>query len=173
MEWKDLIIDGFGRLPAELEEILKGLKAAEVNWQPAAGANSIGWTVWHLSRLEDAQIADLAGWEQVYLKEKWYLKFKRSADPKDTGYGHSPEDVAAFKSPDTKVLMGYLRASTNSSQEYLKSISSSALDRVLNEPWFSPLPTVGVRLVSILVDCCGHAGEASYLRGLLKSRPAK
>jgi hypothetical protein len=169
MEWKDLILDGFERVPSELEEILKGLTPADLDWQPAGQCNSIGWTVWHLARVQDAQISDLDGEEQLYLREKWFLKFQRPSDPKDTGYGDSLQNVADFRSPDSRVLSGYLRATTSRSQAYLKSVALPALDRTLNEPWFKPLPTVGVRLVSILVDACQHAGEVSYIRGLLKA----
>ena len=112
MEWKNLLLDGYGRIPQELEELLKGLPAATLDWQADPECNSIGWTVWHLARVQDAQIADLIGAEQLYLKESWYLKFERPADPKDTGFGDTPQDVARFKSPDAEVLLGYIKSAT-------------------------------------------------------------
>ncbi len=168
MDWKDLIIDGYNRIPEELGTILKGLKISELERQPCAECNSLGWTVWHLGRVQDAQIADLAGGEQVYITGKWYAKFKREADPADSGFGHTAAQVAAFKSPSADVQLEYIRATTEQTQKYLKQLSPKELDRVLNEPWFTPRPTVGVRLVSILADCHQHAGEAAYIRGLIK-----
>ena len=44
------------------------------------------------------------------------------------------------------------------------------LDRELNEPRFQPLPTVGVRLISIMDDAMIHAGQAAYVRGLRQGK---
>lgn len=169
MQWKDLLLDGYQRIPQELKEILDGLSAADLDWQPCPECNSIGWTVWHLSRVQDAQITDLEGKEQIYIQDKWYARFIRPADPRDSGFGDSPGDVAAFRSPKVSVLLGYLEATTRQSADYINRLTPPKLDRVLNEPWFQPLPTVGARLVSILADGHQHAGEASYIRGLRKA----
>ena len=170
MKWKDLILDSFERVPEELEGILKGLKKNDLDWQPHHECNSLGWTVWHLARVQDAQIADLAGKEQVYLADMWYTKFKRSPDPKDTGFGDTAAEVAAFESPNAEVLLGYIRSTTDRSRRVVTSITPAKLSRILDEPWFKPKPTIGVRLVSILADAHHHTGEASYIRGLWKAK---
>ena len=41
------------------------------------------------------------------------------------------------------------------------------LDRVVDERWDPPV-TLGVRLVSVVDDCAQHAGQAAYVRGLLR-----
>jgi len=56
------------------------------------------------------------------------------------------------------------------SKQYISSLSENELDRELNEPWFQPLPTVGVRLVSILDDSILHAGQAAYVRGMRQGK---
>jgi hypothetical protein len=173
MEWKDLVLDGYGRIPQELEEILKNVTKADLDWQPHPDCNSLGWTVWHLARVQDAQIAALMGWEQVYISGKWYTKFKRRADPKDTGFGDTAREVAAFKSPAKSVLLEYTRAVTEQSRRYITSLEPADLKRVLDEPWFQPLPTAAVRIVSILADGHQHTGEASYIRGLRAAMKAK
>jgi hypothetical protein len=50
------------------------------------------------------------------------------------------------------------------------ALTPEALDRELNEPQWQPLPTVGVRLVSVLSDNLQHAGQAAYLRGLIQGK---
>ena len=105
------------------------MKESDLNWQPNPECNSLGWTVWHLGRVEDAQIADLAGEEQVYLKAKWYAKFNRPPDGRDTGFGDTAEEVAAFRSPGAEVLLGYIKDSTEESKRYIRSLSSAELDR--------------------------------------------
>ena len=170
MEWRELIIDGYDRLPEMMKEVLAGLRMADLDQQPHPDCNSLGWTAWHLTRVQDSQIADLMGKEQLWIKDGWYKKFKRAADADDSGYGHTPEQVRAFKSPSVNTQLEYLRAVGERTKRYLASLTPSDLDRKLDEPWFQPLPTVGVRIVSILADCHQHAGEASYIRGLLKAK---
>jgi hypothetical protein len=173
MEWRELIVDGYDRLPDEVKGVLAGLSAADLDWQPHRDANSLGWTVWHLTRVQDGQIADLMGQESLWTRDGWHRKFKRPPDPEDSGYGHTPEQVRAFRSPSARVQLDYLQATTERTRQYLAGVTPAELDRALDEPWQKPPPTVGVRIVSILADCHHHAGEASYLRGLLKARRPK
>jgi hypothetical protein len=166
MEWNDLLEDGYSRIADTVKDVLHGLSKEDLDWQPHPDCNSIGWTVWHLARVQDSQIADLIGKEQLWIVDKWYVKFKRKADPEDTGFGHTPEDVATFKSPSIKILFDYLNLVIEQSKKYFPTLSKSDLSKELDEPWFKPLPTVGVRLISILSDGLLHAGQAAYLRGL-------
>ena len=170
MEWRELIIDGYDRLPDLMKEVLAGLRMPDLDWQPHRDCNSLGWTAWHLTRVQDSQVAELIGQEQLWINDGWHKKFKRAADAEDTGYGHTAEQVRAFKSPSVKVQLDYLRAVVERTKQYLASLTPSDLDRELNEPWQRPLPTVGVRIVSILADCHQHAGEASYIRGWVKGK---
>jgi len=170
MKWNDLLIDGFGRIPEYVDGILKGLTLDDLNWRPRHDSNSIGWLVWHLNRGQDAQIAGLRGTDQFWIKDKWYQKFDRRADPEDVGFGHTPEQVAAFRSPAASVLSAYTHAVIVNTQDYIRTLKTKELDRVLNEPWFQPLPTVGVRLISILNDGVIHAGQAGYVRGLRQGK---
>jgi len=170
MKWKDLIIDGYSRIPELLENVLKGLVEDDLDWQPKHDCNSIGWLVWHLTRQQDAQIASLIGGEQLWVTDKWYTKFGRQPEPDDVGFGHSPEQVSAFKSPESRTLLDYNRAVVERSKQYISSLSENDLDRELNEPWFQPPPTVGVRLVSILDDSVLHAGQAAYIRGMRQGK---
>jgi hypothetical protein len=78
--------------------------------------------------------------------------------------------VAAFKSPSSKVLLDYYRATLERTSQYLLSLTLEELDRKLDEPWYSPPPTLGVRIISIMADCLQHSGEVAYLRGLLKGK---
>ena len=50
------------------------------------------------------------------------------------------------------------------------TLSTNDLDRELNEPMFQPLPTVGVRLVSIMDDSLLHAGQMAYIRRLRQGK---
>ncbi len=170
MEWYDLLSDGYGRVLGFLEHVLDGLTQDDLNWQPRQDSNSIGWLTWHLTRQQDAQIASLMGEEQLWVKDGWHSRFNRPADPDDSGFGHTPEQVSAFKSPDIQTLLDYHRAVLEHSKRYFLTLPKTDLDRELNEPMFQPLPTVGVRLVSIMDDGMLHAGQAAYVRGLRQGK---
>ena len=170
MEWHDLLADGYGRVLEFLNSVLTGLAKDELNWQPRHDCNSIGWLTWHLTRQHDAQIASLMGEEQLWTRDGWHSKFRRAPDPEDSGFGHTPEQVSAFESPDVQTLLDYHRAVLERSKRYFLTLSETDLDRELDETWFQPLPTVGVRLVSILEDSLLHAGQAAYVRGLRQGK---
>jgi hypothetical protein len=170
MEWHDMLQDGYGRIPEILERVVNGLSLEDLHWQPRPDANSIAWLVWHLTRVQDDHISDLMGEEQLWIKDGWHEKFGRPADKKDIGFGHAPEDVAAFRAPDAATLLDYHRAVSERSRNFFPSLSKTDLDRELNEPWFQPLPTVGVRIISVLGDNLEHAGQAAYVRGLRQGK---
>ena len=50
---------------------------------------------------------------------------------------------------------------------FLRGVSETDLDRVVDERWDPPV-TLGVRLVSVADDCAQHAGQAAYVKGLLR-----
>ena len=171
MDWRELIVDGFERLPELVAEAFAGVRTADFDRPPRPGANPLGWTVWHLTRVQDGQVADMMGEPDLWVRAAWHKKFNRPPDHDDSGYGHTPAQVRAFRSPSAKVQIDYLRATTERSKEYLASLDAADLDRPLEA---GPDPsTVAIRLVSILADCHQHAGEAAYIRGLLKARASR
>ncbi len=88
MEYNQFILDIYIKLYQELETVLKDLTVEELNYQPRSHSNSIGWLAWHTIRSQDRLNADLFGEEQLWIRDKWYAKFNRKPDPKDTGFGH-------------------------------------------------------------------------------------
>jgi hypothetical protein len=170
MSWQDLMLDGYGRIQDALEHALEGLPPGLLDKLPKPDCNSIGWLAWHLIRVHDGQVADLMGEEQLWIKDGWHARFNRPKDPEDSGYGHGPKEVAAFRSPEIKVIVDYSRATVERTKVYMKTLTPAKLNRKLDEPYWTPVPTVGVRLVSILADCLEHAGQAAYARGLLQGK---
>jgi len=170
MEWKDLLIDGYAQAHGALERALDGLSQEDLNWQPRPDCNSIGWTTWHLTRSHDGLVSSIMGEEELWTKDGWHAKFNRPPDPNDTGYGHSPEQVAAFKCPDIETLLNYHRAVLERSKRYFSTLSSSDLGRKLNDSLSQVFPTVAVRLVLVLDELLQHVGQVGYIRGLLQGK---
>ncbi len=170
MNINDLLVDGFGRIQHLLHLSLDGLTDGQLHHLPTSESNSIAWLAWHIGRGQDFEInTSIRGIDQVWIKDVWYAKFGKAADPLDHGTGNTSEQVAAFRS-DTKTLLAYYDAVHEKTIEFVKSLSESDLDRELNEPQWDPLPTVGVRLVSIMDDGVQHAGQAAYIRGMVVNR---
>lgn len=170
MEWQDLLTDGYERVLGTLKLVLKGMSADDLNWRPRDDCNSMGWLAWHLTRIQDDHISDLMEEEQLWIKDGWHARFNRPADPADIGFGHTPEQVAAFRAPDARTIIDYHSAVLERSKAFFRTLSRDDLDRELDEPQYQPLPTVGVRLISVLGDNLNHAGQAAYVRGLRQGK---
>jgi uncharacterized damage-inducible protein DinB len=158
--------DGFGRIPELVRGAVADLDADQLATLPQGTGNSVGWLVWHLIRVQDAQIADVAGHEQLWVADGWTERFDMAADPGDHGYGHSLDQVAAVRPESGELLVDYLEAVQARTIHYLGTLADDDLDRVVDDNWDPPV-TLGVRLVSVVDDDVQHAGQAAYVRGLL------
>lgn len=166
MDTTDLLLEAFGRIAPIATSAVEGLDADALNARPDAEANPIAWLVWHLARVQDDHVAEVAGREQVWTAGGWSERFALPLDDADIGYGHSREQVAAVRVESSDLLSGYVQAVCDATTTYLRSLAAEDLDRVVDEQWDPPV-TLGVRLVSVLGDDLQHAGQASYVRGLV------
>lgn len=165
MRTNDLLVDLASRSTQVCRDVLAGLTPDAANTPPAPGANSITWLVWHIAREQDAQVAHLAGTEEVWRTGGWEELFGLPLPPESIGYGHTPEQAASVVVDDLDLLRGYLEATASATCDYLSALDPDTLDDVVDTRW-TPHVTRGVRLVSILDDACQHAGQAAYVRGL-------
>jgi len=171
MEWQLLITDLFVRISQELEKVLEGLTIDELNQRPAPDCNCIGWLAWHLTRSHDRNLSELTGKEQLWTSNGWYAKFNRPPDPSETGFGHSSEDTAAFRSPDSRTLLEYHHAVLEVAKGYISDILSEIeLKRESKSPTLGTVVTVRIRLVGVINDGLQHVGQVAYVRGLLKGK---
>jgi len=162
-----VLTEAFDRLPDLVRSAVKGLTPDQLRWAPAARANSIGWLVWHLTRVQDGHIAEILEQEQVWVRDGWADRFGLDPDPANTGYGHTPAQVAKVRPDSAQVLVEYYDAVAARTRELLRGLRAKDLDRVVDESWDPPV-TLGVRLVSVLNDDGQHIGQAAYVRGLLR-----
>ena len=165
MDVNDLLTDAFGRLPDLVRRAVEGLTPQQLTWAPAPGANTIGWLVWHLTRVQDHHVSELLGRDQVWVSGDWAGRFRLAADPDDTGYGHSPDQVAAVRPDDDRAILDYFEAVAERTRHLISGVTPDDLDRIVDLRWQPPV-TLGVRLVSVITDDVQHAGQAAYLRGL-------
>ena len=166
MDVSDLLLDLYGRIAPLAREVLEGLDPQQLTTQPNGDANPIAWLVWHIARVQDAELAGLVGQHQVWQDGDWAARFGLEPDPANHGYGHTAEEVRAVRPESPEALLEYFAAVDGRTQEQLRTLTPSDLDRVVDPNWDPPV-TLGVRLISVADDCIQHMGQAAYVRGLL------
>ncbi|EHN74480.1 hypothetical protein SMCF_6084 [Streptomyces coelicoflavus ZG0656] len=171
MHAKDILIEGYGRIQEEVHAAVGGLGPDGLIARPAADANSVAWLVWHLTRVQDDHVAGAFGLDQVWLGGGWEKRFGLGLPRRDTGYGHSPAEVAKVRVDSGDLLTGYHDAVHEQTLTALRSLTAKDLERVVDDNWDPPV-TLAVRLVSVLSDDLQHVGQASYVRGLVQSAEA-
>ena len=162
---RDLLTDAFGRIGEGARLVIDGLSPGELSKRVAPGANTIGWLVWHLARIQDAQVCDAADTDQIWISAGWEKRFGLPFDPYATGYGQSSDEVGQVN-VDAEILLGYVAAVTENTLAYVEHLTAADLDRIVDESWDPPV-TLGVRLMSIIGDDFKHLGQAEYVRGLI------
>jgi hypothetical protein len=162
----DVLQELYGRLPGLVRGAVEGLTAQQLRWAPAPAANPIGWLVWHLTRVQDSHIAELVDAGQVWAGGDWAGRFGLAADPGNTGYGHTPDEVGTVRPENWQALVAYYDAVAAVTGRFLAGLTAADLARVVDRRWDPPV-TLLVRLISIADDDIQHAGQAAYVRGLL------
>ncbi len=164
----DVLLEAFGRIPELVHAVVDGLPPALLSRMPEVDGrrnNSIGWLVWHVGRMEDAQVAALSGAPEVHA-DGWQERIGAPYPASTHGYGMTLDDVARFTATSPGVLADYYDAVHARTVEVVRSLDAAGLTRIVDERWDPPV-TALVRLVSIVDDAAQHAGQAAYVAGLL------
>ena len=158
----DVLLDAFTRVYESLHRTLTDLTEAELTQEPHP---SIGWLAWRLSRVMDSNVSRLSGREQLWIGDGWAARFGMPPLPADFGRSaaHTREQVRVFRA-SAELLLAYHDATYARMKGYLETLSPEDLARQLDEPRFQPLPTVAVRLVSVLENAMTNQGQISYLK---------
>ena len=165
METNKILIDAFERIKEVVHDAVTGLNDGQLVFRPEKDANSIAWLVWHLSRVQDDHMSELADHEQTWTADNWYDKFDLPFDESATGYGQSSSEVARVKAP-ADLLIGYYDAVHNQTIEFLQSLDEKDYEKIVDTNWNPPV-TMAARIVSVISDDLQHCGQAAYVRGLV------
>jgi Protein of unknown function (DUF664) len=163
----ELLVDAVGRIRRVVHRAVDGLTPEQLAFRLDPETNSIAWLVWHLTRIQDDHLAGVAGAEQVWTSQGWVERFGLPFDPRDTGYGHRAEEVAAVRVDSGELLVGYHDAVHEHTVRYVERLGDADLARIVDRSWDPPV-TLGVRLVSVIADDLQHAGQAAFVRGILQ-----
>ena len=167
MQVRDAYLELYGRLPELVHRTVDGLTPAQLTQVPAGATNTIGWLVWHFTRVQDHHIGELLEQPQLWETEGWPARFGDvDPDPQNHGYGHTAEQVRGVRPESAQVLVEYFDGVYARTKAYLEGLGDGDFDRVVDRRWDPPV-TLGVRLVSVADDSLQHLGQAAYVRGLL------
>lgn len=169
MNTAELLADALSRIQEAVHGAVTDLTAEETAEIVEPGANSVGWLIWHLTRVQDDHVADVAGHEQLWTAEGWEKRFSLPFTSGSVGFGQGPDEVAEVRVADIALLTGYYDAVHDRTLEFVGGLTDEELDRVVDTRWDPPV-TLGVRLVSVIDDDIQHAGQAAFIRGLLLRR---
>jgi Protein of unknown function (DUF664) len=165
----ELLVDAFGRIRGVVHQVVDGLTPEQLALRVDGRANSIAWLVWHLTRVQDDHVADAAQTEQVWTAQGWVERFGLPFDPLATGYRHTADEVAAVRVASGDLLVGYYDAVHEQTARYVEPLTDADLARIVDRSWDPPV-SLGVRLVSVIADDLQHAGQAAFVRGILRRR---
>jgi hypothetical protein len=166
MRGHDLLVDAFGRVHESVHAAVAGLSVDQLHRRLDDDANPIGWLVWHLTRVQDDHVADVASLEQVWTSQGFDAKFGSPYPVAAVGYGQSSHEVGKLTVPSAEALTDYHDAVHELTVDYVKGLNDEDFDRVVDTRW-DPAVTLGVRLVSVVNDTLQHVGQAAYVRGVL------
>ena len=93
MRTKEFLKELFSKEDNLLSEIISNLSEDDLYWQPGSESNSIGWTIWHIARVEDMWIQffskrEIEKWES----EGWHTIF--NLPTRQTGFRHTPDQIS-------------------------------------------------------------------------------
>ena len=161
----ELLTDAFDRIRQTASRAVEGLSDDQLAARAGRDANPMAWLVWHLTRVQDDHVADVAGTEQVWTARGFVDRFGLPFDSAATGYGMTSEEVGHVRA-SAELLTAYLDAVHAATTSYVAGLAPEDLDSIVDERWDPPV-TLGVRLVSVVSDDLQHAGQAAYLKGLV------
>ena len=158
----DILLDAFARVSESLHRTVADLTEEELTQEPHP---PIGWLAWRLTRVMDSNVSRLSGREQLWIANGWAARFGMPPEPADFGRSatHTREQVRVFHA-SSELLLAYHDAAYERTKHYLETLSMEELSRQLDEPQYQPLPTVAVRLVSVLENAMTNQGQISYLK---------
>lgn len=163
MTLNEFIIDALDKEDGFLLDALDDLTPDELAWQPAPNANSIGWILWHMVRVEDMWIQFFAQFQtELWETEGWHEKF--GLPTRDNGFGHTAEQVKNFPAIDLAQFLHYRAAVRASTLAYLQTLTPEDMETVPRER--RPEMSLGAMFRQIIGEMYQHVGHIAYLRGL-------
>ena len=150
-----------------IDSALEGLDDATLSLRPSEQCNSIAWILWHMSRVIDTVInTRLLETTQLWVGDRWHIRYRMPEDPEDRGVGWTAAQVAAWSPPERDVQLGYYGAVKAALMGFLSSVTPAQLEKKLVFPPVAEPRSGAAALGQMTWDAVAHGGQIAYLRGL-------
>jgi hypothetical protein len=146
MDAHDILIETHSRIRPAVHAVLEGADEDLLAARLDPDGNSVGWLVWHLTRVQDDHVSEVAGHEQTWTAGGFAAQAGLPFPDSATGYGFDAGQVGQLRI-GADLLRRYHDAVADRTHEDLRGLSDADLDRVVDDAWDPPV-TLGVRLVS-------------------------
>ena len=181
MQGTELYADLIATLTAGIHGEIGELSPQELDWQPDAEGNSIGVTVWHVSRWFDVTarvFQERPPEEELWLTQGWAER--TGYNPEGIGYrglgaltGYTQPEVAAIPHLSATDLLAYLDQSSEALQAYLLALPSFEPLRQPVAGWGRETPVIKQDLLKVVfMGCAGHLGEIKALKAMMRRAKA-
>src|SRR3954454_23806586 len=138
MRSRDVLLYAYDQIQETLRRALDGLTAEQLTARVGPDANTIAWLAWHLVRVQDDHVAEVADREQVWTADGWARRFDLPFDDDATGYRFGRAGVAAVRVESPQLLLDYAPAVHERTTEFLAGLSDDDLDRIVDRRWDPP-----------------------------------
>ena len=166
MSATDTVLSALERNWGMVDKALEEVDDAAIRSQPNDQSNSMGWLLWHMTRVVDRMIhTRFQEVPQLWIKDGWHDKFGLDADPNTTGMGWSLEQVAAWQVPTKSLLVEYYEAVKTAARDYIQPMSEADLAREVPFPALPDTAPISTVLGVLVFDNIVHGGQIAYLRG--------
>ena len=167
MALKQFILGSFRQHYVAMLRSVDGLSAEEMAWTPNNQCSSIAFLVWHYGRTLDRwvhmRVLDVP---QIW-DESWAENMGRApADPNDTGFGFTVEQLQAFQAPDKGTLMQYAAEVRSAANRYLEALDDADLQSVTLPNPMGGTITLATMCQQLIWEFNQHGGQIAYLRGI-------
>ncbi|KRL61257.1 DinB family protein [Latilactobacillus fuchuensis] len=169
MKMTQLSIETLARAEERLLDTLTQMTVDEANTMPQPLIKSVTWLTWHTAREMDYQISDLKNVAPLWQSAGWNQRFGLVLPDDTQDWCHTPEEAVKVVVDDKQLLIDYLAAAVQLTNDYLMTVDETTLADVIDDSW-TPAVTRQARLVSIIDDAVMHSGQAVYTRRLVIGR---
>jgi len=165
MEIRDFLLASLRESGEYVRLAIDDLTRDELSFSPGPECNSIAFIYWHVARVEDWWINRVFLKEdEIYESDGWCEKLGTPAE--DNGCYYTAEQVRAWPMPEIDVLNGYAHAVRSKTIDFVQSLSPEKLEEDIDVIG-RPVP-LGVYLSHVITEIALHAGQISYIRGILR-----
>ncbi len=145
MDTAPLLLELYGRIPPLAAGAVEGLDRDQLCRAPEPGANTIGWLVWHLARVQDHHVSELLETEQIWAGGDWARAAGSSPIRPTRATATAPRRFEPCGPRARTCCSATCDAVDARTKTMLESLAPGDLDRVVDKP----------------LGPAGHAGGAS------------